>query len=261
MFGAESQTLRRPVAAIYAGFGAYSLKHVDGFSFFNNPAALSQIKNVQAGIYAERRFMLSELNYYTGAVTIPAGSGNFGMKTGYSGFNDYNETQIGVAYGRSLGSKLDAGLQINYNGIRINSYGTASAISFELGTVWHLTEKLHTGLHVKNPVGGKFGKNQEEQLPAVYTFGIGFDASEKLLVSAEIVKEKDHEVTVNAGFQYRFVSMLMIRAGIASVSSTGWLGVGLNLRSLRLDITASYHPQLGISPGLLLLFMFNNNDQ
>lgn len=248
------QTLRRPVAAIYAGFGAYSVRHVDAFSIISNPSSLGQLKNAEAGVYAERRFMLTELNNYTAVIAVPTSSGSFGIKARYSGFSEYNETTIGLAYGRSLGSKIDIGLQVNYNGIRINSYGNASAVSFELGTVWHVTEKLHTGLHINNPVGGKLGKNEEEKLPAVFTFGIGFDASEKFLATAEIVKEEDQRVNVNAGFQYKFIPLLMVRAGIASASSTGWLGLGLNLKSLRLDITTSYHPQLGVSPGLLLLF-------
>ena len=130
---AHSQTLRRPVAAPYAGLGAYSLNHTDVFSFTSNQASLAQLKNAAAGVYAERRFMLNELNVYNGVIALPTHSGNFGLKTGYSGFSDYNETQIGLAYARSLGSKMDIGTQFNYNSIQIAGYGGASAISFEAG--------------------------------------------------------------------------------------------------------------------------------
>jgi hypothetical protein len=257
-FFSEAQILRRPLAAAYTGFGAYSLNHVDVFSFTANQASLAQLKNSAAGAYGERRFLLSELNNYTAVIGLRTSSGNFGIKANYSGFTDYNETQLGLAYGRKLGSKLDIGAQVNYNSIRIsNGYGNASAVSFELGTIFHITEKLHTGIQVNNPVGGKFGKDQQEKLSSVYSLGVGYDASEKLLISVAVEKEEEQPVNVNAGFQYKFIPQLLVRAGMSSATSSAWLGLGLTLKSFRLDITTGYHPQLGITPGLLLLFNFN----
>lgn len=253
----KSQTLRQPVAAVYTGFGAYSINHTDVFSFVSNQASLAQLQNAAAGVYGERKFLLSELNNYSLAIGVPTVSGNFGAEAVYTGFSEYNETQLGLAYARDLGKKVDIGAQFNYHGISIAGYGNSSAISFELGTVFHITERVHAGLHVNNPVGGKFGKDQQEQLSSVYTVGFGYDASEKFLVSAEIQKEEDRPVNVNAGFQYRFIPQLMVRAGVASSTSSVWAGVGLTLKSARLDITTSYHPQLGVTPGLLLLFNFN----
>lgn len=253
----QSQVLRRPLAAAYTGMGAYSMNHVDVFSFTANQASLAQLKNSAAGVYGERRFLLSELNNYTATIGLTTNSGNFGVKANYSGFSDYNETQLGLAYGRKMGNKVDIGAQINYQSIRINSYGNASAVSFELGTILHLTDKLHAGLHATNPVGGKFGKDQQEKLSSVYSFGIGYEASDKFLVSAEIQKEEDQPVNVNAGVQYKFIPQLLVRAGMSSATSAAWLGLGLTIKSFRLDVTTSYHPQLGITPGVLMLFNFN----
>ena len=255
-FFLQGQTLRRPVTAGYTGLGAYSLNHVDVFSFTSNQASLAQLKNISAGVYGERRFLLSELNYYTAVIGLPTASGNFAVKANYSGFSDYNETQLGLAYGRKLGNKADIGVQFNYYGIRIAGYGNASAISFEAGTILHITERLHAGIHLNNPVGGKFGKDKQEKLSSLYSFGLGYDASPKFLVSAEIEKEEDQPVNVTAGLQYKFLPQLHVRAGISSATSTGWLGLGLILKSFRLDVTAGYHPQLGVTPGLLFLFNF-----
>lgn len=252
-----AQTLRRPVASAYTGLGAYSLIHTDVFSFNANQASLAQLKNSAAGVYGERRFLLSELNYYTAVAGVTTNSGNFGIKVNYSGFADYNETQLGLAYGRKLGNKLDIGAQFNYNSILIsNGYGNASAISFELGTVLHITDKLNAGLHINNPVGGKFGKDQEEKLSSVYGVGIGYDASEKFFISMEIEKEEEQPVNVNAGFQYKLIPQLLVRAGMATATSSAWLGLGLTIKSFRLDITTSYHSRLGITPGVLLLYNF-----
>ncbi len=248
-----AQTLRKPISANYTGLGAYSLNHVDVFSFTANQAALAQLKNTTAAVYGERRFLLNELNNYTAAIGLPTSSGNFGLKTNYYGFTDYNETRLGLAYGRKLGTKMDIGVQFNYHGIKISGYGNASAISFELGTIFHLTDQLHAGVHINNPVGGKFGKNNQEKLSSVYTVGLGYDASEKFFISTEIQKEEDQPVNVNAGMQYKFLPQLLARVGMSTATSSGWIGIGLTWKSLRLDVTSSYHPQLGITPGLLIL--------
>ncbi len=254
MHSLHGQTLRRPVAAPYTGAGAYSLHHVDVFSFTSNQASLAQLKNMAAGVYGERRFMLSELNHYTAVIGLPSSSGNFGLKAGYAGFSEHNETQLGLAYARRLGDKADIGVQFNYNGIRIAGYGNASAISIEAGGIFHITDKLHTGFHINNPAGGKFGKDQQEKLPSVCTFGFGYDASEKFFFSVEIIKEEDQPVNVEAGIQYKLIPQLLARAGMSAATSSAWIGMGVLLKSFRLDVAASYHPQLGITPGLLVVF-------
>jgi hypothetical protein len=255
-----AQTLQRPVAAPYISFGACSLNHLNVFSFISNQAALAQVKNMAAGVYGERRFMLNELNTYTAVFALPTQSGNFGLKTNYSGFSDYNETQLGLAYARKLGTKVDIGVQFNYNSIRVSGYGNASAISFEAGSLFHITDKLHTGFHVSNPVGGRFGKEQQEKLPSAFTAGFGYDASEKFFFSIELVKEEDQPINAEAGLQYKMHPRLLIRTGISSASSSAWMGFGFLLKSFRLDASASYHPLLGITPGLLLVFNLNKKE-
>ena len=109
-------------------------------------------------------------------------------------------------------------------------------------------------------MGGKFGKDQQEKLASVYTFGIGYEASEKFFISTEIIKEEDQPVNVNTGMQYKFLPQLLARIGMSAAVSTGWMGFGFLWKSLRLDVAAAYHPQLGITPGLLLLYKFKTKE-
>lgn len=54
-----------------------------------------------------------------------------------------------------------------------------------------------------------------------------------------------------------FVKQFFVRAGITSATSTSYAGAGVNWNNFRLDVTGSYHPQLGLSPGLLFIFNFD----
>jgi len=255
-----SQAVRHPIAARYIGLGAYSINHVDAFSFTSNQAALAQINVAAVGVYGEKRFLLSATNLYSAVAVMPTKQGNFGLQLDYFGFKNYNESQIGIAYARSLGSKLDVGIKFNYYGFRIPAYGNSSAINFEMGAIAHLSERLHVGIHVYNPVGGKLSRTDDEKLSSIYKFGMGYEASEKFLVSAEIIKEEDQPVNVDVGVQYNFMKQFFVRAGTSTETNNSYVGAGISWKNFRLDVTGSYHPQIGFTPGLLLIIHFKKEE-
>ncbi len=252
----KGQNVRYQVALPYLGMGAYSTQQGDPFSFTSNQAALALSKSAAVGVYGERRFMLSENSAYGVAVAIPTKMGNFGIQANYAGFKNFNESKIGLAYGRSLGSKLSIGAQFNYYNYQIPQYQNASAINFEGGVIVHLTEKLNAGLHVYNPVGGNLGKTGNEKLAAVYKLGVGYDASADFNASVEVLKEESKSINLKAAVQYQFIKQFFARAGFMSETETVFAGFGLGWQNFRLDISGSYHPQLGFSPGLMLIYNF-----
>jgi hypothetical protein len=244
----------------YVSLGAYSKQQADVFSFGNNQAALASVKNTSVGIYGERRFLLNETSLYSLAAAVPTSLGNFGLQLNYAGFKNFNENKIGLAYSRSLGRKLDIGIQFNYYGYRIPAYGNASTINFEAGAIVHFSEKFSGGIHIYNPVAGKLGKTSDEKLASAYKLGAGYDASENFYISAEIIKEEDKPVNVTGGIQYHFKKQFFVRAGFVSETTSGFGGVGVAWKNLRLDVSASYHPQLGFSPGILLIANFKGKN-
>ena len=255
---ANSQSLRYAVSMPYISLLTYSKNQNDVFAFSNNQAALAGIKNFNAGLYGERRFMLAENSSYAIAAAIPTSKGNFGVQINYAGFANFNENKLGVAYARSLGPKVDLGVQFNHYGYKVAGYGNASAINFEVGMLMHFSNKLTGGVHVYNPIGGKLGKSGDEKLASAYKLGLGYDASENFYVSAEIVKEENRSVNVVGGVQYQFMKQFFLRAGFLSDTGSGFGGAGVAWKNIRLDISASYHPQLGISPGILLMTNFKD---
>lgn len=240
----------------YISVGAYSNQQSDVFSFTANQAALAQQKNVAVGVYGERRFLLADNSAYALAAAIPTSLGNFGVKLNYAGFTNFNENAVGLAYARTLSPKIDIGVQFNYYGYRIPTYGNASALNFEIGAILHLTDKINAGFHVYNPVGGKLGKSGDEKIASAYKFGIGYDASDNFFVSFVTSKEEDKPINVTGGVQYQFEKQFFVRAGFVSETSSGYGGVGVSWKNIRLDISGNYHPQLGFSPGLSLIANF-----
>jgi hypothetical protein len=251
-----AQSVRYPVAVAYTQLSAYSTKQNDAFSFTGNQAALAQTNETAIGVYGERRFMLANISAYSLAVAVPSKLGNFGVQVNYSGFKNFTENKFGLAYARSLGSKMDVGIQFNYYGYRIPAYGNASAIYAEAGAVFHVSDKLNAGVHVYNPMNAKLGKYNDEKLASAYKFGLGYDASESFFVSGEISKEEDKPVNVTAGAHYQFAKQFFARVGFLSESSSVFAGAGVRFKNIRVDVAGSYHPQLGLSPAVLFIANF-----
>ena len=147
---ATTQSLRYTPASPYIGLDAFSKKQLNVFSFTGNQAALAGVKHTGIGIYGERRFMLAETSSYCLVAAFPTRLGNIGIQLNYAGFKNFNESRIGLAYARSLGPKLDIGIQFNYYGYRVPVYGNASTFNFEAGAILHFTEQFHFGFHIYN---------------------------------------------------------------------------------------------------------------
>ena len=247
----NAQSLRYSVALPYISLGAYTTKQIDAFSFVGNQAALARVKSGGIGVYGERRFLLSENSVYGIAAAIPTKKGNFGVQINYAGFANYKEQKAGLAYAKTLGSKIDIGVQFNYYGFTVPNYINASTVNFEAGAIFHVSEKLNAGVHVYNPVAAKLGKAGDEKLAAAYKLGIGYDASDEFYIASEIIKEQNLPLNITSSFQYQFKKQFFVRAGFRSDNNTGFAGVGFLYKKLRIDFASSFHPQLGISPGLL----------
>lgn len=255
-----SQSAKQSLIAPYVKTGTYSINQADVFSYTTNQAALANATVFSAGVYSERKFMLNELNLFSTTFALPTKSGNFAVQLLHSGNSAFSETQGGIAYGRKLSDYIDVGVQFNYYTMQIAGYGRTAAINFEGGAILHFTDQLHGGIHVYNPTSSRIGKDGEERIPSTYSLGLGYDASDDFFVTTSIEKTEDEDLNVVASMQYKFADRFFARGGVVSATSVFFFGVGIKLERFRLDATASVHPQLGVTPGLMLVYTKPNKE-
>jgi hypothetical protein len=248
----KAQTLRLPPQSNYTRLIGYSHSQPDAFSFSANSAALSSVKKFSTGVYSERRYLLEELSLFSMALVLPSDAGNFGVSADVFGGKNYSEASCAFAYARTMAPGLSAGAQFHYYRISILAYGSAQALVGEAGLLYSPSEHWSVALNVYNPGGRALGAEQSERLPSVYSLGLGYDPSEKLSLCVDLRKEENQSIDMLAGLQYAFHQRFVARAGIASATSTAYLGLGFRLASMRIDATASLHPRAGLTPGLFL---------
>jgi hypothetical protein len=238
--------------------GNASLTLSDAFSLFNNQAAMAFIKDITIGLYTERRFMLKELSFNAGGVILPTKSGVFGLSANYYGFDQYNEKKFGLAYGRRFTEKISGGIQIDYLGTSISEYGNASTFTFEAGLLVKITEQLTTAAHIFNPVRVNSGFT-DEKIPTTLKVGLSYEPGKKVLLAIEAKKNIDERVETDAGIEYRVIDALHLRAGVQTNPSAYSFGAGINVKQLKIDLTTSYHPVLGVRRRLLCLMLLQKN--
>jgi hypothetical protein len=247
------QTLQPlPVPAV-ARIGAYGSLHANALHSGANQAALGVVKTPAAALYGEKRFLLQELAMYHFALAQPAGAGAFGLQAVFAGNSDYSTSKIGVAYGMLLSPKVAIGVQFDYLAHRIRGYGSAAQVAAEGALLVHFSESLHAGLQVCHPAGIALRKGVAK-LPAVYTAGLEYRPSPAVTLTAELIKTEQLPLAVQSGIEYRFTPKLCAKAGINSRTTAFFIAAGFELKTFRLELVGDAHPQLGLTPGLLLLY-------
>lgn len=258
--GIQAQFLQEQPVPAYGGTGAFHPGHTDPFSFVLQPAALARVKSVAAGVSGGRGYGLKEFSQYSIVATLPAGLGTAGLQTAFGGFTGYSENVFSLGYGRMAGEKLSVGMNFCYQQLRIPGYGAAGAMGAEAGLLLQLTKEFYSGIRVKNPVAGRYGKDRQERMPSLYAAGFGYAPSAFFYVSTEFRKTAGQPVNIAVNFQYRPLAILLLRGGMETAASVYWAGAGFVLKKCRLDLFTTVHPQLGLTPGLQVLFHFKTKE-
>jgi len=240
-----------------ASLSECSVSSIDLWSVSNNQAGLAFLENPSVGIYHETKFLLKELSFNSVGAVIPVKPGTFGFNYNYFGYSKYHESKAGLSFGRKLGKKFSAGLQLDYFSTFItNSENHFPKITFELGILSFPVTNLAVGFQVLNPIPEKTENNTEITLPSIMRLGLTYTLHEKILLAVETSKDFSKNLILKAGIEYLPVKFFSLRMGIGSGPSQYSFGIGYSSKVFLLGIAFTNHPQLGITPHLDIIANF-----
>jgi len=217
-----------------------------------NPSLLSEIGHGSLSIaFSPHRFGLTELA--TGAMLHVHSTpwGTFGAMISSTGFNLYREIVVGLGGGWRIAEGFHAGLSVRYFHLAIEGHGTDQTVGIQVAFLVNLDPKLNLGFsagNVNSPVIGE----AKERIPQVYRTGISYKPITDVEVALDIVKDVLHPLELRAGFQYRPLTVLVLRGGTGVEPSQFSGGIGLELSSLGFDYAFTHHSVLGITHQLAL---------
>jgi len=224
-------------------------------SIFTNQAGLAGLENMGFLLSAEQRFVLNDLNNLGAGFAIPTNSGTFGLSISYFGFEDFNQSKIGLTYARKLMEKFSIGIQFDMLSTQISEYGNKNLFTFEIGVQSELIENLLLGFHLYNPV--KLELIEDEFLPTILRAGATYTASKKLMLHTELEKDFDFPFVFKAGIEYELVNDFWLRLGVHTNPTALSFGIGYQMKNgLRFDLASNYHQELGFTPSIGVGFDF-----
>lgn len=239
-----------------SGLGNASVTLSDVWSSANNQAGLAYLENVSGGIYYEDRFLLEELSLKAASVIVPLKAGVFGISTSSFGNKLYAESNYGLAFAKTFGPAVAAGVQLNYLSTKIGEgYGNIGIPTVEMGLQVKLTKKLTFGSHIFNPTRAKRADYNNERIPTVMRMGMDYRFSEKVFIVAEVRKDIIDKPVFKLGVEYNPHKKLYLRTGFSTNPSVSTLGFGLHLKKLKIDFTSSFDSVLGFTPHAGLMYV------
>jgi len=251
-FNAYSANDNYPTGARNAAMGNVGVMCPGLWSVSHNQAALGFYNHLTAGFYHENRFALSEFSLHSLAFSLPTGTGTFGLSCSYFGYSAYNESKIGLGFGKALNKKFSAGLQFDWLNTHISDEtGNIGAMAIEAGILAKPIKNLSIGLHIFNPTVSSFSNLvREEQIPVIMRLGIGYEYREKVFFAFETEKDlKMNPPFFKAGIEYRIIQNLYARAGVMISNLVSHAaGVGMILKRIEIDLAFSHHQILGYTP-------------
>jgi hypothetical protein len=255
----RAQTSDFPVGARSAGMANTSVCLTDIWAVHHNQAALVGLEQAGVGAYYENRFLIFNLNLQGATAVLPTPRvGVFGLTYERFGNNLYNQSRVGLAYGKRLWKFLSVGLQLSYLNTHIaENYGSRHSFIAEIGLLSQVTPRLRIGFHAFNLTRTKLADAYDERVPMNFRLGAQYDFSKKVRLAVEGEKDLELPAVFKLGVEYFPADVFAIRVGVGTAPFHADFGLGLRLKFLHFDIAGSIHPVLGFSPKASLAYRFN----
>ncbi len=242
--------------------GAYSAIRGDTWSLWANPAGITGIKRFEGGLFTESRYLLSEITAASFGAVVPFQQKHFiGASASTFGFGAYRRNEAGISYATTLYEFIHLGVKFNVLNLAISNYGSVNTFFANVGLMANVSKRFTMGFWTQNANQAKIGAVQEERLATILNGGVTFHASDKLILTSDLVKYLDYPMGVRSGFEYQFVKQFCIRAGYSTSPSVLSAGAGFRMDNLSIDFANSYHERLGYTPHLSLTLRLGNRPE
>jgi hypothetical protein len=248
-----------PSAPRQTSLGMTGTIQADPWSSFQNPAAIAFCEASSIGICAENHFGIKDLNTFSFTSALVVNKNNVvGISGSRTGTENFSEQQFNFSVAKKFSPKFSFGIQVLTmgNSLKDDGYGNRYTWTVRMGMVMIPLEKLKIGFSVFNPSHTRIIHSGDERIPVVMRSGIAYSFSKKLTWYTDTEKRNTESLRVGSGIEYKACGIMSFRTGFITTPFEPVYGFGLQLKTLRLDVSAIYHPVMGFNPSLSLTSSF-----
>ncbi len=229
----------------------------DIWSISHNQAGLGFYHHLAIGFHHENKFLIKEQSLHALALTVPVKPGTFGLSYSYFGYEKYNESKIGLGFGKTFGNTFSAGIQLNYHRIFImGDYGNRNSLTVEGGIQYKPAKNISAGIHIFNPTMSKISPYNQDTIPTTLRAGLSFKPYKKLWLGLETEKSLNTDLQLKAGIEYQVIQSLYLRTGVITNPVQNTFGLGYEIKGVNADVAFTHHDILGFTPHFTFQFKF-----
>ncbi len=222
-------------------------------ALWHNPANVRGIKGMTAILSSEWRYGAKDFRPIAVGYILPTASSVMGFQAQYFGFSGVYDSRISVTYARPFSEKIDVGVHLKYQYLRLRDIGGQSNIGFDIGFNMLIINNLRMGFYAENPI--PFRRNPHDIPPSLFHLGFSYIVNQNVLISSEIVKDIAYPTALRFGMEYKPSPTLYLRCGFETLPTTFAFGLGYAFsEKIKMDMSLSHHAVLGATPALSLIF-------
>ncbi|MBN2669552.1 MAG: hypothetical protein JXR60_10020 [Bacteroidales bacterium] len=252
-----SQDIPFQAGGKHNGMGNSSMALSQVWSVNYNTAGIANLKQAEIGIYYTNRFLMQELSSQSFVAVLPSKFGNWGVEIDHFGYQIHNETQIGLAYAKTLNKYLSLGVKFDYLNLHQEEvYGNISTILAEVGVLSHPYESIYLGFYVYNPSLSKYNTVDDFKAPTILSFGGAYTPDPLVNLTIQVDKPLEHSATYKLGVEFNLKDALFLRTGVNISPNAYFLGLAYYFKNIRMDFAFSYQNTLGVSPAGSMSYAF-----
>jgi hypothetical protein len=240
-----------------AGMGFASSGLTDEWGIFNNVGSIASQENASAAMAYEIRAQLQNANRMAFAFNTPMRWGTASLGVFRFGDDLYNEQIISAGVGNKFGI-ASLGIKANYIQYHADGLGTHSTFSFDFGGITQLTDQLSIGAYITNVNQARLTADyNSERLPTRLTAGLTFKPTSALLITSELDKDLDYDLTWRTGLEYSFKQKFFFRSGVNLKPQSGFFGLGAKRKNIQADYAVQFNALTGASHQASASYWFN----
>jgi hypothetical protein len=227
------------------------------FNPVSNQAGMAFQEDAAVSLYYANTSIAAGVNNFQAMGMMPMKKGGaLGISLSYFGYNLFNDKKVGLSYALKLADFVSIGAQLDIINTSIAGYGSRTSATFQLGTLFKVTDNINLGAHVYNPLRIKLNSETGERIPTVFRVGATYHRNDKFWITAELEQDLDFPLAFRAGIDYKVNDFLFLRAGVLSLPLAGTAGAGLVFGGFRMEITGAWQPVTGFSPHIGMSYVF-----
>ena len=241
----------------FGRLSAYNKNNNSMLSAKCNPASCLFQRPFSVLLYAEKRFLINELNFIESIVYIPIQQFDLMLDYTRFGFSQFNQTSIGFNCSRPLTSLVDVGLAFRTTFTQSGSEKWGTEFGYALGVIFHQTENFSSGLVFTETKTAESNFNTNGIPLISCATGFGYQISDGVNLGLQFSRAYQGSLMLIGSMRFKMKEIFQFEIGYQSGAQSFFAGATMKNKFINVGFFLAQHPNLGATPGFMIE-SFNN---